>query len=69
MIRLLPAFGYLVFSYGNATEAVRKLQEKNNVRVVLADILTQDSLFIVRWQSVHTERPCSLWFAKYSGNC
>ncbi len=37
--RLLTAFGYLVFPYGNATEAVRKLQEKNNVRVVLTDIM------------------------------
>ena len=31
--RLLSAFGYLVFSYGNATDALMKLQE-NNVRVV-----------------------------------
>ena len=35
--RLLNAFGYLVFPYGNAVDAVRKLQE-NNVRVVLTDI-------------------------------
>jgi putative two-component system response regulator len=37
--RLLSAFGYLVFPYGNATDAVMKLQEKNNVRVVLTDIM------------------------------
>jgi len=36
--RLLSAFGYLVFPYGNATDAMRKLQE-NNVRVVLTDIM------------------------------
>ena len=35
--RLLSAFGYLVFPFGNATDAARKLQE-NNVRVVLTDI-------------------------------
>jgi len=37
--RLLSAFGYLVFPYGNATDAVRKLQGKNNVLVVLTDIM------------------------------
>jgi putative two-component system response regulator len=36
--RLLSAFGYLVFPYGNATDAARKLQE-SNVRVVLTDIV------------------------------
>lgn len=36
---LLRTFGYLVFPYGNATDAVVKLQEKNNVRVVLTDIM------------------------------
>jgi putative two-component system response regulator len=36
--RLLSAFGYLVFPYGNATDAVRKLKE-NNIRVVLTDIM------------------------------
>jgi CheY-like chemotaxis protein len=36
--RLLSASGYLVFPFGNATDAVMKLQEKNNVRVVLTDI-------------------------------
>jgi putative two-component system response regulator len=35
--RLLSASGYLVFPFGNATDAARKLQE-NNVRVVLTDI-------------------------------
>ena len=37
--RLLSAFGYLVFPYGNATDAVMKLQEENNIRVVLTDIM------------------------------
>src|SRR5512140_3435027 len=37
--RLLSAYGYLVFTCGNATDAVRKLQENNNVRVVLTDIM------------------------------
>ncbi len=36
--RLLSGFGYLVFPYGNATDAVMKLQE-NNVRVVLTDVM------------------------------
>ena len=36
--RLLSAFGYVVFPFGNATDAARKLQE-NNVRVVLTDIM------------------------------
>lgn len=37
--RLLSAFGYLVFPYGNATDATMKLQEPNNIRVVLTDIM------------------------------
>jgi len=37
--RLLSAFGYLVFPYGNATDAVTKLRETDTVRVVLTDIL------------------------------
>ena len=36
--RLLSAFGYLVFPYGNATDAVTKLQE-DDIRVVLTDIM------------------------------
>ena len=36
--RLLSAFGYLVFPYGNAMYAAMKLQE-NNIRVVLTDII------------------------------
>jgi putative two-component system response regulator len=36
--RLLSAFGYPVFPCGNATDAVAKLQETDNVRVVLTDI-------------------------------
>ena len=37
--RLLSAFGYLVFPFGNATDAAMKLQGENNVRVVLTDIM------------------------------
>ena len=37
--RLLSAFGYLVFPYGNATDAVTKLRETDTVRVVLTDIM------------------------------
>jgi len=36
--RLLSAFGYLVFPFENAVDAVMKLKE-NNVRVVLTDIM------------------------------
>jgi putative two-component system response regulator len=36
--RLLSAFGYLVFPFENAMDAVMKLKE-NNVRVVLTDIM------------------------------
>ena len=36
--RLLSGFGYLVFPYGNAMDAVKKLQE-HNVRAVLTDIM------------------------------
>jgi putative two-component system response regulator len=36
--RLLSAFGYLVFPYGNATDAVTKLQE-DDIGVVLTDIM------------------------------
>jgi putative two-component system response regulator len=36
--RLLSAFGYLAFPYGNATDAVTKLQE-DDIRVVLTDIM------------------------------
>jgi len=36
--KLLSAFGYLVFSYGNATDAAMILQE-DNIRVVLTDIM------------------------------
>jgi putative two-component system response regulator len=36
--RLLSAFGYLVFPYGNATDAVTKLHE-DDIRVVLTDIM------------------------------
>ncbi|MBI5237154.1 MAG: response regulator [Deltaproteobacteria bacterium] len=36
--RVLSAFGYVVFSYGNAMDAAKKLQE-NNVQVVLTDIM------------------------------
>jgi len=36
--RLLSGFGYLVFPYGNAMDAVKKLHE-HNVRAVLTDIM------------------------------
>jgi len=36
--RLLSAYGYQVFPYGNATDAAMKVKE-NNVRVVLTDIM------------------------------
>jgi putative two-component system response regulator len=37
--RLLSSFGYLVYPYDNAMDAVMKLREANNIRVVLADIM------------------------------
>jgi putative two-component system response regulator len=35
----LSEFGYLVFPYANATDAVTKLRGNNNIRVVLTDIM------------------------------
>ena len=57
--RLLSAFGYLVFSCGNATDAVRKLQE-NNVRVVLTDIMMPEVTglqFLENIRSFNSEIP------------
>jgi putative two-component system response regulator len=58
--RLLSAFGYLVFPYGNATDAVMKLQEKNNVRVVLTDIMMPEVTglqFLEKIRSFNSEIP------------
>jgi len=57
--RLLSAFGYLVFSYGNATDAARKLQD-NNVRVVLTDIMMPEVTglqFLENIRSLNSEIP------------
>jgi len=57
--RLLTAFGYLVFPYGNATDAVRKLRE-NNVRVVLTDIMMPEVTglqFLEKIRSFNSEIP------------
>ncbi|MHB1039778.1 MAG: HD domain-containing phosphohydrolase [Desulfobacteria bacterium] len=40
--RLLGGFGYRVFSHGNAADAAMRLQEPNNVCVVLTDIMMPD---------------------------
>jgi putative two-component system response regulator len=58
--RLLSAFGYLVFPYGNATDAVTKLQEKNNIRVVLTDIMMPEVTglqFLEKIRSFNSEIP------------
>ena len=58
--RLLSAFGYLVFSYGNAMDAVMKLQEKNNVRVVLTDVMMPEVTglqFLEKIRSFNSEIP------------
>lgn len=57
--RLLSAFGYLVFSYGNATDAARRLQD-NNVRVVLTDIMMPEVTglqFLENIRSLNSEIP------------
>ena len=58
--RLLNAFGYLVFPYGNATDAVMKLQEENNVRAVLTDIMMPEVTglqFLEKIRSFNSEIP------------
>lgn len=58
--RLLSAFGYLVFPYGNATDAVMELQGKNNVRVVLTDIMMPEVTglqFLKKIRSLNYELP------------
>jgi putative two-component system response regulator len=57
--RVLSAFGYLVFSYGNATDAAMKLQE-NNIRVVLTDIMMPEVTglqFLEKIRSFNSEIP------------
>jgi putative two-component system response regulator len=57
--RLLSAFGYLVFPYGNATDAAMKLQE-NNIRVVLTDIMMPEVSglqFLEKIRSFNSEIP------------
>lgn len=57
--RLLSAFGYLVFPYGNATDAAMKLQE-NNVHVVLTDIMMPEVTglqFLEKIRSFNSEIP------------
>jgi putative two-component system response regulator len=57
---LLRTFGYLVFPYGNATDAVMKLQGKNNVRVVLTDIMMPEVTglqFLEKIRSFNSEIP------------
>ena len=57
--RLLSAFGYLVFPYGNAMDAAMKLQE-NNVRVVLTDIMMPEVTglqFLEKIRSFNSEIP------------
>src|SRR4030066_1304373 len=52
--RLLSASGYLVFPFGNATDAVMKLQEKNNVRVVLTDIMMPEVTGLQFLEQIHS---------------
>jgi putative two-component system response regulator len=57
--RLLSAFGYLVFPYGNAADAAMKLQE-NNVCVVLTDIMMPEVTglqFLEKIRSFNSEIP------------
>jgi putative two-component system response regulator len=57
--RLLTAFGYLVFPYGNAMDAVKKLQE-NTVHVVLTDIMMPEVTglqFLEQVNSFNSEIP------------
>src|SRR3990170_2473534 len=58
--RLLSAFGYLVFPYGNAMDAATKLQENNNVRVVLTDIMMPEVTglqFLEKIRTFNSELP------------
>jgi putative two-component system response regulator len=58
--RLLSAFGYLVLPYGNATDAVMMLQEENNVRVVLTDIMMPEVTglqFLEKIRTFNSELP------------
>ena len=50
--RLLSAFGYLVFPYGNATDAMVRLQE-NTIHVVLTDIMMPEVTGLQFLEKVH----------------
>jgi putative two-component system response regulator len=52
--RLLSALGYLVFSCGNATDAVRKLQEENTIRVVLTDVMMPEVTGLQLLETIRT---------------
>jgi putative two-component system response regulator len=57
--RLLSAFGYLVFPYGNAMDAVTKLQE-DDIRVVLTDIMMPEVTglqFLEKIRTFNTDIP------------
>ena len=54
--RLLSEFGYLVFPYGNAMDAVRKLQGQN-VRVVLTDIMMPEVSGLQFLENIHSFNP------------
>jgi putative two-component system response regulator len=54
--RLLTGFGYRVFSYGNAVDAAKKLQE-NNVQVVLTDIMMPEVTGLQFLETVHSFNP------------
>jgi putative two-component system response regulator len=58
--RILSAFGYRVFQYGNATDAVMKLRENNNIRVVMTDIIMPEVTglqFLENIRSFNSEIP------------
>lgn len=58
--RLLRAFGYLVFPYANAVDAAVRLRGKNDVRVVLTDIMMPEVTglqFLEDIRSSHSEIP------------
>ncbi len=58
--RLLSTFGYPVFPFRNATDAVIKLQENRNIRVVLTDIMMPEVTglqFLEKIRSFNSEIP------------
>ena len=57
--RLLSAFGYLVFPFGNAPDATMKLQQ-NNIQLVLTDIMMPEVTglqFLEKIRSFNSEIP------------